>query len=124
MNENIGFKTVPFGGFDKVQVIDYIEKLRNDFHRERESMLAEQEELRKQIAALEERLEGKEPVKRVFDPEQAALLSGITSKENAVSEINAAAERLKNIGDEVCQSIKEILETSRKVREQETDENA
>ena len=88
--ENCSFKTVTFGGFDKQDVMRYIEQASEKAAAAQRSLEAENEALRKEIQTLSQRLQDAES-------ESAALLSRCEGFEKALEEASAAKTELESL---------------------------
>ncbi len=111
MDEQKGnFKTQVFGGFDRHDVIEYIEKLaaqRNAYQKERDDLTALNEELAGAKSALEAELEQvKEELRSAVDGAQAARRE---AAEKALSVVGEARQ--------ACAAVRaDVEESARKVR--------
>lgn len=110
-NNNHLFRTAVFGGFNKDDVIDYIENMRNEFHSYRQQV--------------EETISGLK--KKIRDLEAIGLSLPIESEQNgfelpgeeikasnqqimtSVSEINEATEQLRKTADLLCSSLGDFI---------------
>ncbi len=105
-----------FGGFNKKDVIAYIEKVRNESYEYRTRVEKTVNELNAQVSELrkaaDEALKEKEELLRQIGELTSGELS-VTTKESTsetVSEINEATTHLKNVADELCQSLRDFME--------------
>ncbi len=99
-----------FGGFNKQDVIAYIEKVKNDAYEEKSRLQKQVKELTDKIGDLEAQVSafGEEKdklVKRIGE----LSVSG-ESKNETVEEINEATNHLKNVADELCQSLRDFMQ--------------
>ncbi|MBQ3136548.1 MAG: hypothetical protein IJB74_03600 [Clostridia bacterium] len=99
-----------FGGFNKQDVIAYIEKVKNDAYEEKNR-------LQKQVKDLTDKISELEAQVSVFDEEKDKLVKRIgelsvssEGKNETVEEINEATNHLKNVADELCQSLRDFMQ--------------
>ena len=99
-----------FGGFNKQDVIAYIEKVKNDAFEEKNRLQKQVKDLTDKIAELEAQVS-------VFDDEKDKLVKRIgelsvnsEGKNETVEEINEATNHLKNVADELCQSLRDFMQ--------------
>ncbi len=99
-----------FGGFNKQDVIAYIEKVKNDAYEEKNRLQKQVKELTDKITELESQVS-------VFDEEKDKLVKRIgelsvngEGKNETVEEINEATNHLKNVADELCQSLRDFMQ--------------
>ncbi len=99
-----------FGGFNKQDVIAYIEKVKNEAYEEKSRLQKQVKELTDKISELEGQVAS-------FDEEKDKLVKKIgelsvsgEGKNETVEEINEATNHLKNVADELCQSLREFME--------------
>ena len=99
-----------FGGFNKQDVISYIEKVKNEAYEEKNR-------LQKQIKELTDKIGDLEAQVSAFDAEKDKLVKRIgelsvngEGKNETVEEINEATNHLKNVADELCQSLRDFME--------------
>ena len=129
------FRNSVFGGFNKDDVIDYIENMKNEFFEYRSQVEQTVKELNKKIAALESeakaaKQKAAEADKRAADAvesseaavaaaqkeaeEKLALQkAAIEEKERAadpVGEISLATDRLRRVADEICDNLSSFID--------------
>ncbi len=99
-----------FGGFNKQDVIAYIEKVKNEAYEEKTR-------LQKQVKELTDKISGLEAQVSAFDAEKDKLVKKIgelsvsgEGKHETVEEINEATNHLKNVADELCQSLRDFMQ--------------
>ena len=99
-----------FGGFNKQDVIAYIEKVKNDAYEEKNR-------LQKQIKELTDKIGDLEAQVSAFDGEKDKLVKRIgelsvsgEGSHETVEEINEATNHLKNVADELCQSLRDFMQ--------------
>lgn len=99
-----------FGGFNKQDVIAYIEKVKNDAYDEKNRLQKQVKELTDKIGDLEAQV-------LAFDEEKERLVKRIgelsvsgEGKNETVEEINEATNHLKNVADELCQSLRDFMQ--------------
>ena len=110
MDNNINkFRKATFGGFNRKDVIDYIEKIQNEFYdykKETEKTVEKLNEKISQLEALSCSCETTECVAEESKQETALL-----SEENgSASEINMATAKLRNVTDELCRSLNDFMD--------------
>lgn len=105
-----------FGGFNKKDVIAYIEKIKNESYEYKSRVEKTVKELETQIAELnaaatEALAEREELIRQIGELTSGELtVVGKESQNETVSEINEATSHLKNVADELCQSLREFME--------------
>ena len=129
------FRNSVFGGFNKDDVIDYIENMKNEFFEYRSQVEQTVKELNKKIAALESeakaaKQKAAEADKRAADAvesseaavaaaqkaaeEKLALQkAALEVKERAadpVGEISLATDRLRRVADEICDNLSSFID--------------
>ncbi len=129
------FRNSVFGGFNKDDVIDYIENMKNEFFEYRSQVEQTVKELNKKIAALESeakaaKQKAAEADKRAADAvesseaavaaaqkaaeEKLALQkAALEEKERAadpVGEISLATDRLRRVADEICDNLSSFID--------------
>ena len=129
------FRNSVFGGFNKDDVIDYIENMKNEFFEYRSQVEQTVKELNKKIAELESeakaaKQKAAEADKRAADAvesseaavaaaqkaaeEKLALQkAAIEEKERAadpVGEISLATDRLRRVADEICDNLSSFID--------------
>ncbi len=118
-----------FGGFNRKDVVSYIERVRNVHYSEKSKMEKEISELKAQLEKSDEiiqqqaalisewesrvasALEEKQELKEMAEKLNAEILASAEKvEENPVSEINQATSRLRDVADELCNSLKDFIE--------------
>ncbi len=99
-----------FGGFNRQDVIAYIEKVKNEAYEEKNRLQKQVKELTDKIVELEAQVSS-------FDTEKDKLVKRIgelsvssEGKNETVEEINEATTHLKNVADELCQSLRDFMQ--------------
>ena len=115
-NSNRLFRKAVFGGFNKDDVIDYIESMKNEFFEYRKQVEKTIEDLNKKISELEQAgsiVSGQdnfsfadEVPDRPEAPEDV-LQSNVSF---SVEEINTATEHLKETADSLCKSLTDFMD--------------
>ncbi len=85
--ENYPIKTVTFGGFDKQDVIQYIERAAQDAATAEQTLRAESEELRRQVAELTKAAAEREERLRELSARQEALQAELAREREARQEL-------------------------------------
>lgn len=93
------FRKAAFGGFNKEDVISYIEKMKKEFA-----------EYKQQVEETVDALNA-----RISDSEQPAFAAAQTKDEPAqeafeVGSISEATERLKEVGDALCKNLNALID--------------
>lgn len=120
------FRNAVFGGFNKDDVIDYIENMKNEFFEYRSQVEQTIKELNEKVAALrEEAVAAKKEAAEAVSSSKAAIAAAeekaaeaeVRSAEmaakadpDAVEEINSAADKLRRVADELCDSLTGFLD--------------
>ena len=120
------FRNSVFGGFNKDDVIDYIENMKNEFFEYRSQVEKTIKELNEQVAALtEEALAAKKEAdeavasskaavaaaeKKVAQAEEKSAETEAKTEPCAADEINNAADKLRKVADELCDSLTGFLD--------------
>ena len=120
------FRNAVFGGFNKDDVIDYIENMKNEFFEYRSQVEQTIKELNEKVAALrEEAVAAKKEAFEAVAASKAAIAAAeekaaeaeVRSAEmaakadpDAVEEINSAADKLRRVADELCDSLTGFLD--------------
>lgn len=109
-----------FGGFNPKDVVDCIEKTRNEFHEYKTSAQKNIEELKEKIEKLQSEKTALEKVNADLAKANSELLhGGKGSQDNAsettgdsltVIEINAATNELKKVADDLCNSLRDFMD--------------
>lgn len=109
-------RTSTIGGFNKKDVITYIEKIRNEHYEYKNQIEKTVKELSGQVAELkivaEKAIQEKEElIKKLGELENASNeASPDDERHDTVSEINEATNHLKNVADELCRSLRDFIE--------------
>ncbi len=131
-NEKLFRKNV-FGGFNRDDVIDYIENMKNDFFEYRAQVELTVKELNEKITKLEGELrtadkklfeankkaeeavensmmskKAAKDAEEQLEKEKAALTE--KSENSSLCEINLATDRLKKVADEICDNLSTFIE--------------
>lgn len=114
-NSNRLFRKAVFGGFNKDDVIDYIESMKNEFFEYRKQVEATIGELNKKISELEQAGNAvPETVESSFSDNAMAAETEdneLTNNVNfSVDEINAATNHLKETADKLCESLTDFMD--------------
>lgn len=120
------FRNTVFGGFNKDDVIDYIENMKNEFFEYRSQVEQTIKELNENVASLkEEALAAKKEAAEAVASSKAAVAAAeekaaeaeVKSAEMiakaepaAAEEINSAADKLRKVADELCDSLTGFLD--------------
>lgn len=103
------FRKATFGGFNRKDVIDYIEKIQNEFYdykKETEKTVVRLNEKISQLEALSSVVEPKEDVA----PECCDEPVNSSDESDSASEINMATAKLRNVTDELCRSLNDFMD--------------
>ncbi len=125
MSEQYGFKTA-FRGFDRTDVLTYIDKLRLQLHESEEAHAAELQTVRDALAAVEARLAEvavaeQTAAQRAAQLEEAEQRSAALSVQVAeLTERLAAAEKSAAAGDELQGTLTELRADLKAARESES----
>lgn len=103
-NINNLFRKATFGGFNREDVINYIERIKNEHFDYKNKAERNIEELKEKIAELEAALS---VALNAAQKEEKTVEIDISS---SVDEINKATDRLKETADKVCDDIGEFLD--------------
>lgn len=128
------FRNSVFGGFNKEDVINYVESMKNEFFEYRSQVEQTVRDLNKRVADLQDEVKtankrAAEADKRAADAivsseeaaiaaqkaaqEKLALQKAAEEKERTVDpvgEIDLAAERLRRVADEICDNLSSFIE--------------
>lgn len=120
------FRNTVFGGFNKDDVIDYIENMKNEFFEYRSQVEQTIKELNEKITSLqEEALTAKKEAAEIVASSQAAVAAAeekaaeaetksaelaAKTEPDAAEEINSAADKLRRVADELCDSLTGFLD--------------
>ena len=111
-----------FGGFNPKDVVDIIEKTRNELHDYKNSAEKSMEELKEKIEKLEAEKAALEKVNEDLAKANSELLENAKNVEPAeesaeaagdsltVIEINAATNELKKVADDLCTSLRDFMD--------------
>lgn len=107
MEENyISFRKAKVGGFNKKDVIAYIEKMRNDFFDYKKAVEATIDQLNAKVRELETACQVQsETVKEVIVEVPVA----VESNADPLSDINEATSQLRLVADELCRSLSDFM---------------
>ncbi|MCM1363456.1 MAG: hypothetical protein NC122_02450 [Faecalibacterium sp.] len=112
-NINTAIRTALFGGFNKEDVIRYIENLKNEFYDYQKKAEAKISELEQKISILENSTADEIRNLELMDE----LSEEIFTREDIpqtpstpASEINAAASQLKETADNICDCLNEFMD--------------
>ncbi len=117
MDNNFGkLRKSTFGGFNKKDVIAYIERVKNESYEYKTRIEKTVSELNAQVAELrkaaDEAVKEKEELLRQIGELTSGELAVVAkdSTNETVSEINEATTHLKNVADELCRSLRDFME--------------
>ena len=111
-----------FGGFDPKDVVDCIEKTRNELYEYKKSAEKNIEELKEKIEKLESEKSALEKVNEDLARANAELIENAKAEETeeaeienagdslTVTEINAATSELKKVADDLCNSLRDFMD--------------
>lgn len=116
-NSNRLFRKAVFGGFNRDDVIDYIEGMKNEFFEYRKQVEETISGLNKKISELEG-TEAEHTSDSEASPFEMAARRGLFTDEDEVKnnvnfsldEINAATDHLKQTADRLCESLTDFME--------------
>lgn len=102
------FRRAAIGGFNRQDVIEYIEKMKNEFFDYKKEVEQTVSQLNEKISELEKLSEAKEAecAEEVTVPEE----NGEEGGKDAVSDINEATLKLRMVADELCKSLSDFME--------------
>ncbi len=115
-NSNRLFRKAVIGGFNKDDVIDYIESMKNEFFEYRKQVETTIGELNQKIKELEEAgnavCQTQEPSEKEpgFDPLAPFESEFKNNVSFSVDEINAATDHLKKTADKLCENLTEFMD--------------
>lgn len=129
------FRKNVFGGFNKDDVIDYIENMKNEFFEYRSQVEQTVKELNGKVASLEndvrtanqklaeankkaaEAIENSEAATAAAEKaaeeklaKEKAALAAEKSENDPLGEINLATDRLRRVADEICDNLSSFIE--------------
>ena len=111
-----------FGGFNPKDVVDCIEKSRNELHEYKVSAEKNMEELKEKIEKLESEKAALEKVNADLSKANAELIESAKTENSeeaeketsgdslTVIEINAATNELKKVADDLCTSLRDFMD--------------
>lgn len=108
-----------FGGFNPKDVVDCIEKTRNELYEYKTSAQKNIEELKEKVEKLEGEKAALEKVNADLAKANAELIEGakraessaeVTGDSLTVIEINAATNELKKVADDLCNSLRDFMD--------------
>ncbi|MBE6772977.1 MAG: hypothetical protein E7544_02015 [Ruminococcaceae bacterium] len=107
MEKNFGtFRKATFGGFNRKDVISYVERIKNETFEYRCQVEDTIRKLNEKITELEGALAGAEP-----SSSPAVYESGkVFASGESYTDIKDATEHLKSVADELCSSLGEFIE--------------
>lgn len=107
MEENfVSFRKAKVGGFNKKDVISYIEKMRNDFFDYKKAVEATIDQLNAKVRELEAACAGqKEQVREVIVEVPVA----VETNTDPLNDINEATSQLRLVADELCKSLTDFM---------------
>ena len=102
----ISFRKAKVGGFNKKDVISYIEKMRNDFFDYKVAVESTIDKLNAKVRELEMACENKkEQIKEVIVEVPVA----VESSADPLNDINEATSQLKIVADELCKNLSDFM---------------
>lgn len=121
MDGNINFRKAKIGGFNKKDVISYIEKMRNDFFDYKTAVESTIDTLNAKINELEALMSEKDEIsaEAVAEPVAEPAVSS-----DPLTNINEATSQLKMVADELCRNLSVFMskiKTADTVCEQQAD---
>ena len=107
MEENyVSFRKAKVGGFNKKDVISYIEKMRNDFFDYKKAVESTIEQLNAKVRELESACEGqKEQIREVI----VEVPVEVVNIADPLSNINEATSQLRLVADELCKNLTDFM---------------
>lgn len=102
------FRRAAIGGFNRQDVIEYIEKMKNEFFDYKKEVEQTVSQLNEKISELEKLCETKEA--EFVEEVAAAEENGEEGGNDAVSDINEATLKLRMVADELCKSLSDFME--------------
>ena len=99
------FKKAAFGGFNKEDVIAYIEKMKREFAEYKQQVEETMDALNAQISESSESQKTSAPFAAQEEAESFEL-----------GEISAATDRLKEVGDALCENLNALIDRLQKTR--------
>ena len=116
------FRKAAFGGFNREDDINYIEKIKNEFFDYKKEAQNTINELNETVKELKKELESKNQAEVCVKEETAEI-----DFSASVTEMNKAADRLRETADKVCDDIGDFLDRvlkTDKVSDENVEENA
>ena len=105
------FRKAKIGGFNRKDVIDYIEKIQNEFYNYKKETDETVSRLREKIAELESLTDNSCSTSVKADAEDRIVSDSEKSTESCpADEITLATSKLKNVTDELCNSLNEFID--------------
>ncbi len=102
----INFRKARVGGFNKKDVISYIEKMRNDFYDYKKAVEATVDQLNAKIRELESACE--EQKQEIQTPVEEAPVAPQKSND-PLADINEATNQLRMVADELCKNLSDFM---------------
>ncbi len=99
-----------FGGFNKQDVIAYIEKVKNEAYEEKNRLEKQVKDLKEKIGELESQVSSFETEKDKLVKRIGELSVSGEGKNETVEEINEATNHLKTVADELCESLRDFMQ--------------
>lgn len=102
------FRRAAIGGFNRQDVIEYIEKMKNEFFDYKKEVEKTVSQLNEKISELEKLSQAKE----TDFAENTETVQDVSSdgESDAVSDINEATLKLRMVADELCKSLSDFME--------------
>ena len=102
------FRKATFGGFNRKDVIDYIEKIQNEFFDYKSETEKAVKKLRERIEELEKLTNVEVCCREIAETDSEDKIEPTDSA--SANEINIATDKLKNVTDELCRSLTDFIE--------------
>lgn len=99
------FRRAAFGGFNREDVISYIEKMKNEFFDYKKEVESTVEQLNGKIRELEAAYEAALVTVEVVTPDTFEEEEQV----NPVSDINEATRKLRTVADELCKNLSDFM---------------
>jgi len=106
MNKEFGsFRKAPFGGFNRKDVINYIEKMRNE-------SFEYKKQVDETVKSLNEKIRELENAARMIESSAAseAQVHSAESEAQSYGDIGVATKHLKTVADELCRSLGDFMD--------------
>lgn len=100
------FRRAAFGGFNREDVISYIEKMKNEFFDYKKEVESTVDQLNSKIRELEEAYEA---VSVPSEDEMTEMIEETAEDTNPVSDINEATRKLRCVADELCKNLSDFM---------------